>query len=106
MVYFVHGFRSGVFDNARLGIAALKRKSSIFPNGECRTMEAYGVDPSGFALLESKFGNGFESFVLLNDVAVDACRILGFDAGTQLGSIEIDGLGNSPSRLFKTEFWT
>jgi hypothetical protein len=106
MAYFVHGIRSGIFDNARLGIAALERKASIFPNGVCRTMEAYAVDSDGFSLLEERFGKGFTTFVLLNEAAIDACGTLGFDAGTQLGSIDIGELHGSAIRLFKTEFWT
>lgn len=106
MVYFVHGFRSGTFDNVGLGIAASKRKMSIFPNGECRTMEAYAVDSPGIFLLEARFGKGFEGFFLLNEVVIDACVLLGFDSGTQVGSIDIDELNGSAIRLFKAEFWT
>jgi len=69
-------------------------------------MEAYAVDHHGFFLLEARFGKGFGSFVLLNEAAIDACGALGFDSGTQLGSIDIDELGGAAIRLFKTEFWT
>jgi hypothetical protein len=69
-------------------------------------MEAYAVDSPGLFLLEARFGKGFENYVLLNEVAIDACGALGFDSGTQLGSIDIDELRDSAIRLFKTEFWT
>jgi hypothetical protein len=106
MAYFVHGFRSGTFDNGRLGIAALRQKASKSPNGVRRIMEAYGVVSPGLFLLQERFGEEYQHFVVLDEVAVEACETLGFNSGTQLGPVDIDELRGSVNRLFKTDFWT
>ena len=67
-------------------------------------MRGYTVGAAGFPILEQKFGRGFENFVILDDVAIKACKALRFDLGPSLGNIEINDLGTLAMKLFVWQF--
>src|ERR1035438_6649136 len=107
MSYTVFGFRSGFLSTAKLHIDSFKRKAELMPLPlNERMMHGYAVESEGFDFLERRFGSGFENFVLLNDVAIEACRELNIRLGEQVGTIERDEMGGLAINLFAWEYWT
>jgi hypothetical protein len=62
------------------------------------------IEPVDFNLLSSWFGAEFVRFLLLNDVAVEACRAVNFSFKS-LGAIAETNFIN-PSTLLTCPFWT
>jgi hypothetical protein len=104
MPFSVFGFQSGILDTARLQIALSKHNALLGNKGQEQTMRGYTVGAAGLPVLEEKFGRGFENFVILDDVAIKACKTLKFDLGPSLGSIEFDDLGTRAMKLFEWKF--
>ena len=105
MEFTVFGFSSGTLDTVNLSISAMKRKASVFPRGRKRIIEGYCLELSGHFLLEDRFGENFQNFALLNDVAVDACYGLGIRLGERLGPIEIQSLDGHLVKFGPWEYW-
>jgi hypothetical protein len=74
-----------------------------------RQVKILGVDSQwqadDFELLSSRFGKGFDRFLLLNDVAVEACLAVKFRI-KPLGVIDASELINRPSTLLTSPYWT
>jgi hypothetical protein len=70
-----------------------------------RMMRGYGVGTQGFFLLEERFGQGFENFVLLDDIAIEACTKLIIPTGERLGTIELDEMGGLAIQLFARAYY-
>jgi hypothetical protein len=104
MTISVFGFRSGRFDSGRLQTTIHQNNRSFPSQARTRTLRGYSVDARGFSLLEERFGEGFENFVLLDEVTIAACRSLGFDIGSYLGAIGIEELQNSARQLFILDY--
>lgn len=106
MAYSVFGFRSGTLDTVRLHIDSLKRKAELMPLPlRERMMRGYGVDASGFDLLERRFGQGFANFVLLDDVAIEACLEFKIALGERVGAIELTEMGGLAIKMFAWAYW-
>lgn len=73
-----------------------------------RDIVILGVRPlteaDDFRLLSRRFGEGFVEFLLLNDVAVEACRALNFPI-TPLGTIDKTKL-LKPATVMRLTNWT
>jgi len=107
MIYTVFGFSSGTFNSAALSIAAAKHRFSLSPLPlQERMMRGYGVDPQGFSLLEKRFGRRLENFVLLDDIAIEACTRLNVPTGERLGTIGLDEMGGLVILLFAQAYYT
>jgi len=107
MAYTVFGFRSGILNTGRLHDDLLYRKAALMPLPlRGRMMRGYGVGASGFDLLERRFGRGFENFVLLDDVAIEACLELNIPFGEQVGTIELTEMGGLAIKLFAWTYWS
>jgi hypothetical protein len=104
MTISVFGFRSGGFDDERLQAAVRQNNRSFLSQGRTRTMRGFSVDAQGAAVLEERFGEGFLSFVLLDDVSVVACRSLGIDIGSYLGAIDVNEIQGSAKQLFVLDY--
>jgi hypothetical protein len=61
-------------------------------------------EPGDFKLLCDRFGNEFVKFLLLNDIAVEACRAVNFSIKS-LGTIQETDL-IKPSTLLTCAYWT
>jgi hypothetical protein len=107
MTYSVFGFRSGTLDTVRLHVDSLKRKAELMPLPlHERMMRGCGVDASGFDLLERRFGQGFVNFVLLDDVAIEACQEFKIPLGERVGAIELTEMGGLAIKMFAWAYWT
>ena len=107
MSYVVFGFRSGTLDTPKLHMETFKQKHALAPLPlQERMMRDYGVGASGLNYLERRFGEGFESFVLLDEVAVEACRHFNVPLGERVGTIELDEMGGLAIKLFTWAYWT
>ena len=107
MSYSVFGFRSGILDTVRLHINLFKRKAELIPLPlRERMMRGYGVDASGFDLLERRFGREFENFVLLDDVAIEACQEFKIPLGERVGAIELTEMCGLAIKMFTWAYWT
>jgi hypothetical protein len=104
MTFTVFGFHSGILDFPALQISAMKHKHSSHSQGQRRLMEGYAVNAKGHSLLEGRFGREFENFVLLNDVAIEACRGLGIGLGEQVGPFEVEELGDCATKFGPWEY--
>jgi hypothetical protein len=106
MTYTVLGFRSGFLEIARLHSDLLARKTVLrsLPVHE-RVMRGYAVRPDGFFYLERRFGKGFQNFLLLDDVAIEACQAFKIPCGERVGEIELAEMGSLAIRLFAWEYW-
>jgi hypothetical protein len=107
MTYTVLGFRSGFLEIARLhsDLLALKSELPSLPAHQ-RVMRGYAVRPDGFFYLERRFGKGFQNFVLLDDVAIEACQAFKIPCGERVGEIELTEIGSLAIRLFAWDYWT
>ena len=105
MTFTAFGFRVGSLDTATLSISALERKRTLYPKGRMRLMSGFGLDANGHELLEDRFGLGFESFVLLDEVAIEACHRLRITLGEEVGPIEMEDLGPSAFKFGPWEYW-
>jgi hypothetical protein len=107
MILTVYGFQSGTLDTARLGLQALKRKAALLPVplSEC-LMHGYGVEADGVDFLEQRYSREFENFLLLDDVAIEACEAPGIPHGERLGVIGLGDMGDRASKLFSLAYWT
>ncbi len=65
-------------------------------------MRGYTVEAQGFDFLEKYFNviGKYENFVLLDEVAVEACTELEVPLGTSLGRVELDKVGGLATNLF------
>lgn len=92
---------------ARLHGDLLARKAALrsLPVLE-RVVRGYAVRPDGFFYLERRFGKGFQNFVLLDDVAIEACQAFEIPCGERVGEIELAEMGSLAIRLFAWEYWT
>lgn len=107
MPYAVFGFRFGTFNSAALQIETMKYKHSLTPLPlQERIMRGYGVGAEGLSFLEGKFGSGFENFVLLDDVAIEACKKFKIPFGELVGSIDLNDMGGLAIKLFTFGYWT
>jgi hypothetical protein len=98
MAYTVVGYTFGTMDSVafhtglvRAGLLDLIPKMSILTIGS-----------EDIETLESRFGERFANFVLLDDVAIEACKATGFSLappGAILGQIDSEEL-RSPLPLF------
>jgi hypothetical protein len=91
-----------------LGIAIMKH-SLASSRQRKRQVKILGVESlwqaDDFEMLSSRFGKGFEQFLLLNAVAVEACGAVNFHINP-LGVIDASELINRPSTLLTTPYWT
>jgi hypothetical protein len=109
MAYTVFGFRSGTLDTVRLHTESFRRKASLVPFGwQERMMYGYSVEAQGYDFLEKHFSvvGRYDNFVLLDDVAIEACKALEVSLGTSLGNIELDKLGGLANRMFAWAYYS
>jgi hypothetical protein len=109
MGYTVFGFRSGTLDTVRLQIESFKHKASLMPfRWQERMMRGYTVEADGFDFLEHRFNvvGMFENFVLLDEVAVEACNELHVPLGTPLGSIELTEMSGLANKMFAWAYYS
>jgi len=107
MAYSVFAFRSGTLDTVRLHTDLLKRKAELMPLPlHERMMRGYGVDASGFDLLEQRFGAGFVNFVLLDEVAIEACQEFKIPLGERVGTIDLAEMSGLAIKMFSWAYWT
>jgi hypothetical protein len=109
MTYIVDG--RGPADpgfHPNVGIAIMKR-SLASSRQRKRQVKILGVESlwqaDDFEMLSSRFGKGFDRFLLLNDVAVEACRAVTFPI-KPLGVIDASELINRPNTLLTSPYWT
>jgi hypothetical protein len=109
MIYTVDG--RGPADpgfHPNVGTSIMKR-SLASSRQRKRQVKILGVDyqwqADDFELLSSRFGKGFDRFLLLNDVAIEACLAVHFRI-KPLGVIDASELINRPSTLLKSPYWT
>jgi len=71
-------------------------------------MRAYAVEADGFDLLERRFNvkGTFQNFVLLDEIAIEACIDLEVPLGQQLGKIELDDMGGLANSLFSWSYYS
>jgi len=105
--YTVFGFQSGTLDTPTLHQKIILSKHALapLPLNE-RMMRGYGVDSQGHGFLEQRFKKQFENFVLLDDVAIEACRTFDVPYGKELGKINLDEMGGLALPLFKWAYYT
>jgi hypothetical protein len=109
MAYTVFGFRAGTLDTVRLHVESLKAKASLAPfRWQERMMRGFAVEAEGFDFLEKRFNvaGRFENLVLLDDVAIEACRALGVEVGTPLGAIELSEMGGLAIKMFAWAYFS
>lgn len=106
MAYTVCGFRSGFLDTVRLHSLSIERKATLLVPLHERMMSGYAVGANGFYFLERRFGKGFKNFVILNDVAIEACLEFDVPFGEEVGTIELDEMGGLAIKLFVWSYWT
>jgi hypothetical protein len=91
-----------------LGIAIMKHSLASSRQQE-REVRILGVEyrwhAVDFEMLSSRFGKGFDRFLLLNDVAVEACLAVNFPI-KPLGVIDASELKNRPTVLLTRPYWT
>lgn len=108
--YTVVGLTVTGLDNVKLHKAIMRHNTSLVgrPHQE-RLLIVLSIDPTSesedFKSLSSKFGERFDHFALLNDVAVDACKAVGFGIKA-LGEIDQRELRVTPDTLLKLPFWS
>lgn len=71
-------------------------------------MRGFAVEAEGFDFLEKRFNvaGRFENLVLLDDVAIEACRALGVEVGTPLGAIELSEMGGLAIKMFAWAYFS
>jgi hypothetical protein len=71
-------------------------------------MRGYSVDASGFDFLERRFNvvGTFQNFVLLDDVAIEACNGLKVPLGMPLGSIELPEMSGLAIPMFAWAYYS
>jgi hypothetical protein len=112
MPFTVIGYRYGTLDIVRLQTESLKRKGELLSRSvplKQRNMQGYLTDAYGFNVLDQRYGPGFANFVLLDDVAIEACERLGVFLGQRLGTVEDSELGDLLPKLpkpFSWAYWT
>jgi len=86
----------------------IKMHTLVSSHQQRRDLIILGVRPSteadDFKLLTERFGEGFVEFLLLNDVAVDACQALHFPI-KPLGTIARTKL-LKPTTVLTLPYWT
>jgi hypothetical protein len=68
-------------------------------------VESLGEQPDDFKLLCTRFGEEFNRFALLNDVAVEAFAAINFQI-KPLGEVDKSELRNRPDTLMTCPYWT
>jgi hypothetical protein len=109
MAYTVYGFRSGILDTVRLHIESLKRKATLSPfRWQERMMRGFTVEAEGFDFLERRFdvAGKFQNFVLLDDVAIEACNTLQIPLGVPLGTIELPEMSGLANKMFAWAYYS
>jgi hypothetical protein len=108
--YTVVGLTVTGLDTVRLHKAIMRHNTSLVgkPHQE-RLLIILSIDsPSqseDFKSLSARFGEQFDHFALLNDVAVDACKVVGFGIKAP-GEIDQRELRVTPHTLLKLPFWS
>ena len=71
-------------------------------------MRGYVVAAEGFDFLERRFiaVGKFENFVLLDEVAIEACKAMCVELGTALGPIELTEMGGLAIKLFAWAYYS
>jgi hypothetical protein len=71
-------------------------------------MRGYGVEAEGFDFLERRFSvvGKYDNFVLLDEVAIEACAALGVHSGTALGEIELDEMCGLANTMFTWAYYS
>jgi hypothetical protein len=107
MTLTVYGFRAGTLNTMRLQLAAFDQKAALktLPLRE-RMMRGYAVEGEGVDSLQRRFGTDFVNFVLLDDVAVEACRALNIPHGEPVGTVELSELSGLAARQFSFPYWS
>ncbi len=109
LTYTVVGLSVTGIDTARLHKRLMRHNTSLVgkPHQE-RLLIVLSVDSlsesEDFKSLSARFGEQYDHFALLNDVAVDACNTVGFGIKV-LGKIDGRELHVTPYTLLKLSYW-
>lgn len=109
MAYTVFGFRSGTLDSVRLHIKSFEKKADLPPaEWQERMMRAYTVEADGFDFLERRFNVAgiFQNFILLDDVAIEACKEFEIPLGQSLGTIDLIEMGGLANKFFAWAYYS
>jgi hypothetical protein len=94
---------------AQLGIDIRKHSASLGMPEKKRDVVVLGIDPGlqgeDYHSFAARFRRRFDSFCLLNDVAIEACHVVGFDIAP-LGMIDATELRTAPTTLLTCPYWT
>ena len=73
-----------------------------------RMMRGYRVEAEDFGFLEIRFSvvAKYQDFVLLDDVAIEACTGLEVPLRTLLGTMELGDLGGLATKLFSLAYYS
>jgi hypothetical protein len=108
LIYMVVGQTSSEPGLASEIDVQIKINSLISNHRKRREVVILGVRPSteadDFKLLSRRFGDGFVEFLLLNDVAVEACKAFHFSI-KPLGTIALSKL-LKPAMVMTLPYWT
>jgi hypothetical protein len=109
LTYTVVGLSVTGIDTARLHKRLMRHNTSLVgkPHQQ-RVLIVLSVDSlsesEDFKALSARFGEQYDHFALLNDVAVDACNTVGFSIKV-LGKIDTTELHVTPYTLLKLSYW-
>jgi hypothetical protein len=108
--YTVVGLPVTGLDTMRLHKAIMRHNASLICRAhQERILIVLSIDsPSeseDFKLLSARFGERFDHFALLNDVAVDVFKAVGFGLKV-LGEVDERELRGTPYTLIKLPFWS
>jgi hypothetical protein len=109
MIYTVDG-RGPADPGFQMNVGpAIMKHNLLSSRQRRRQVRILGVDyqwqADDFELLSSRFGKGFDRFLLLSDGAVEACLAVKFRI-KPLGFIDGSELINRPSTLLTCAYWT
>jgi hypothetical protein len=109
LTYAVVGLTVTGIDTARLHKKIMRHNTSLVgkPHQES-VLIVFSVDSQSetedFKLLSARFGEQYDHFALLNDVAVAACNEVSFGIKV-LGEIDAGELRVTPYTLLKLSYW-